>query len=111
MFQADIQTVEETEEETEIVEEIVIEVIDVMVMAEMTEIEERGIIETEVTEVDMNIGTGTDTTKAEEAGDPMSKMIEETIQGVVEGKMKVSLNLWDTETGDHVGMRMLTLLL
>jgi hypothetical protein len=88
----------------------VIEEIGVMDMEEMKEIEERGIIATEVTEVDMNTGKERGTI-VEEVEDPMITMIEATTRVVVEGKMRVLQSLWDIGIEDHVGKRMLMLLL
>ena len=65
-----------------------IEEIDVMDTDEMKEIEERGIIVIEVTEVDTNTGIGRGTI-VEEVGDLMITMIEGTTRVVVEGKMRV----------------------
>ena len=65
-----------------------IEEIDVMDRAEMKEIEERGIIVTEVTEVDTNQGIGRGTI-VEEAEDPTITMTDGTTRVVVEGKMRV----------------------
>jgi hypothetical protein len=89
----------------------VIEEIDVMVTDEMIEIEAKGIIETEETEVDMNTGIGNDMIMVEEVEDHMIMMIEGITRGVVEGKMML-LSPWAVEDigiGDHVGMRMLLL--
>jgi hypothetical protein len=89
----------------------VIEEIDVMVTDEMIEIEARGIIETEETEVDMNTGIGNDMIMVEEVEDHMIMMIEGITRDVVEGKMML-LSPWAVEDigiGDHVGMRMLLL--
>jgi hypothetical protein len=102
----DIQTDEEIETE----EEIVIEEIDVMDMEEMKETEERGIIVTEVTEVDMNTGIGRGTI-VEEVEDPTITMIEGITRVVVEGKMRVLQSPWDIGIEDHVGRKMLMLLL
>jgi hypothetical protein len=66
----------------------VIEEIGVMDMEEMKEIEERGIIVTEVTEVDMNTGIGRGTI-VEEVEDPTITMIEGITRVVVAGKMRV----------------------
>jgi hypothetical protein len=66
----------------------VIEEIDVMDMEEMKEIEARGIIVTEATEVDMNTGIERGTI-VEEVEDPMITMIEGITRVVVEGKMRV----------------------
>jgi len=66
----------------------VIEVIDVMDTDEMKEIEERGIIVTAETEVDMSTGIGRGTI-VEEVEDPTITMIEGTTRVVVEGRMKV----------------------
>jgi hypothetical protein len=66
----------------------VIEETDVMDMEEMKEIEARGTIVTEETEVDMNTGIERGTI-VEGAEDPMITMIEATIHVVVEGKMRV----------------------
>ena len=65
-----------------------IEVIDVMDTDEMKEIEERGIIVTEGTEVDMNTGIERGTIVVE-VEDPTITMIEEITRVVVEGKMRV----------------------
>ena len=65
-----------------------IEEIDVMDTDEMKEIEERGIIVTAETEVDMSTGIERDTI-VEEVEDPMITMIEGTTRVVVEGKMRV----------------------
>lgn len=83
---------------------------DVMDTDEMKEIEARGIIVTEVTEVDMNTGIGRGTI-VEEVEDPTITMIEGITRVVVEGKMRVLQSPWDIEIGDHVGKRMLMLLL
>jgi hypothetical protein len=83
----------------------VIEEIGVMDMEEMKEIEERGIIATEVTEVDMNTGKERGTI-VEEVEDPTITMIEVTTRVVVEGKMRVSQSPWGIGIEDHVGKRM-----
>jgi len=88
----------------------VIEEIDVMDTDEMKEIEERGIIVTEATEVDMNTGIGRGTI-VEEVEDLMITMIEGITRVVVEGKMRVWQSLWDIGIEDHVGKRMLMPLL
>jgi hypothetical protein len=88
----------------------VIEEIGVMDMEEMKEIEERGITVTAETEVDMNTGIGRGTI-VEEVEDPTITMIEATIHVVVEGKMRVSQSPWGIGIEDHVGKRMLMLLL
>jgi hypothetical protein len=66
----------------------VIEEIDVMDMDEMKETEERGIIVTVETEVDMNTGIERGTI-VEEVEDPTITMIEGTTRVVVDGKMRV----------------------
>jgi hypothetical protein len=66
----------------------VIEDIDVMDMDEMKETEERGIIVTVETEVDMNTGIERGTI-VEEVEDPTITMIEGTTRVVVDGKMRV----------------------
>jgi hypothetical protein len=88
----------------------VIEEIDVMGTDEMKEIEERGIIVIAETEVDMNTGIERGTI-VEEVEDPTITMIEGTTRVVVEGKMRVSQSPWDIGIEDHVGKRMLMLLL
>lgn len=109
---ANFQTDEETEGVIETEEEIAIEVIDVMVEEEMSGIGARGIIETEGNEVDMNIETGIDTTKVEVEEGHMTMMTEEIIHVVVEEKMRVSQSQWvGIGTEDHVGRKMLMLLL
>ena len=65
-----------------------IEEIDVMDMDEMKEIEERGIIVTAETEVDMSTGIGRGTI-VEEVEDLMITMIEGITRVVVEEKMRV----------------------
>ena len=65
-----------------------IEEIDVMDMEEMKEIEARGTIVTEVTEVELNTGIGRGTI-VEEVEDPTITMIEGITRVVVEGKMRV----------------------
>jgi hypothetical protein len=88
----------------------VIEEIGVMDMEEMKEIEARGTIVTEETEVDMNTERGRGTI-VEEAEDPTITMIEGITRVVVEGKMRVLQSLWDIGIEDHVGKRMRMLLL
>jgi hypothetical protein len=88
----------------------VIEEIGVMDMEEMKEIEARGTIVTEETEVDMNTERGRGTI-VEEAEDPTITMIEGITRVVVEGKMRVSQSPWGIGIEDHVGKRMRMLLL
>jgi len=66
----------------------VIEEIDAMDTVEMKEIEARGIIVTEVNEVDTNKGIGRGTI-VEEVEDPTITMTEGTTRVVVEGKTRV----------------------
>lgn len=109
-LETDIQTDEGIEEEIETEAEIEIEETDVMEVDEMIEIEARGIIETEVTEME-DTGIERDT-KAEEVEDLMIMMIVEITRVVVEGKMRGLLSQWvDIGIEDHVGKRMLMLLL
>ena len=65
-----------------------IEEIDAMDTVEMKEIEARGIIVTEVNEVDTNKGIGRGTI-VEEVEDPTITMTEGTTRVVVEGKTRV----------------------
>jgi hypothetical protein len=83
----------------------VIEEIGVMDMDEMKEIEARGTIVTEETEVDMNTGIGRGTI-VEEVEDLTITMIEGITRVVVEEKMRVSQSPWDIGIEDHVGKRM-----
>jgi hypothetical protein len=82
------------------------------IMDEMIEIEVRGIIETEATEVDTNTEIGRGTITDEEVEGPMTMMTEGTIHVVVEGRMRVLLSPWagiGTEDREEKRMPMLLL--